>query len=192
MTRKDVYPLPRVDDILVALGEAKYFTSLDLASGYWQIALDQDARQKSAFVTYNGLYEFVRMPFGLCNAPVTFQRLMHRVLAGREYKCCFIYLDVILVASKTFQDHLSHLKEVFTRFRAALLRLKPKKCKLLKDKVSFLGHVVSTSGIEPDPEKTEKIKNFPTPTDVTGVRCFLGLALYYRCFVPNFAVIAAC
>ena len=191
MTRKDVYPLPRVDDILVALGEAKYFTSLDLASGYWQIALDQDARQKSAFVTYNGLYEFVRMPFGLCNAPATFQRLMQRVLAGLEYKCCFIYLDDILVASKTFQDHLTHLREVFTRFRAALLRLKPKKCKLLKDKVSFLGHVVSTSGIEPDPEKTEKIKNFPTPTDVTGVRCFLGLASYYRRFVPNFSVIAA-
>lgn len=103
VTRKDVYPLPRVDDILVALAEARYFTSLDLASGYWQIALDKDARQKSAFVTYNGLYEFVRMPFGLCNAPATFQRLMQRVLAGLEYKCCFIYLDDILVASSHFK-----------------------------------------------------------------------------------------
>ena len=86
VTGKDVYPLPRVDDILVALGEAKYFTSLDLALGYWQIALDQDARQRSAFVTYSGLYKFVQMLFGLCNAPATFQRLMQRVLAGLEYK----------------------------------------------------------------------------------------------------------
>ena len=99
MTRKDVYLLLHIDDILVAL----YFTSLDLTSGYWQIALDQDARQKSAFVTYNG------MPFGLCNAPATFQRLMQRVLAGLEYKCCFVYLDDIL---RLF----THLQEVFTHF----------------------------------------------------------------------------
>ena len=115
VTRKDVYPLPRVDDILVALGDARYFSSLDLASGYWQIGLDPGTRQKSAFVTYNGLYEFVRMPFGLCNAPATFQRLMRRILSGLEYKCCFIYLDDILVASKTFEDHLAHLREVLTR-----------------------------------------------------------------------------
>ena len=157
VTCKDVYPLPRVDDILVALEETKYFTSFDLVSGYWQIGLDPDARQKSAFVTYNGLYEFVRMPFGLCNAPATFQRLMHRVHAGLEYKCCFIYLDDILVASKTFQDHLMHLKKVFTCFRNAKLRLKPIRGELLRDRVPFLGHVVSTAGIEPDPVKTEKI-----------------------------------
>ena len=111
--------------------------------------------RKVPFVTYDGLYAFVRMPFDLCNAPATFQRLMQRVLAGLEYKCYFIYLDDILVASKTFEDHHTHLRIVFTRLRAALLHLKPKQCKLLKDKVSFLGHVVSTSGIEPDPKKTD-------------------------------------
>ena len=117
------------------------------------------------------------MPFGLCNVLATFQRLMQRVLAGLENKCCFVYLDDILVASKTFQDHLTHLQEVFTHFRAALLHLKPKRCELLKDRVLFLEHVMSATGIEPDPKKTEKI---PTPTDVTSVRCLLGLASYYR------------
>ena len=191
LTRKDVYPLPRVDDILTALGEAQYFTSLDLASGYWQIGFSEDARQKSAFVTYNGLLEFLRMPFGLCNAPATLQRLMQRVLSGLEYKCCFVYLDDVLVASKTFQDHLAHLKEVFSRLRSAQLRLKPKKCDLLRDQVHFLGYIVSAAGIEPDPAKTDKIDEFSTLKDATSVRCFLGSASYYRRFVPNFSVIAA-
>ena len=108
-----------MENILVALGEAKYFTFLDLASGYWQIALSEEARPKSAFVTFNGLFEFVRMPFGLCNAPATFQRLMQRVLSGLEHKCSFVYLDDVLVASKSFADHLSHLREVFARLRSA-------------------------------------------------------------------------
>ena len=113
VTKKDVYPLPRVDDLLGALGGAKYFSSLDLASGHWQVELDEEARQKSAFTTYSGLFEFIRMPFGLCNAPVTFQRVMQRVLAGLEWKTCFVYLDDVLIASKTFEDHLVHLHEVF-------------------------------------------------------------------------------
>ena len=153
VTRKDVYPLPRVDDIMIALGDSKYFSSLDLASGYWQIELEEDARKKSAFTTYNGLFEFIRMPFGLCNAPATFQRLMQRVLSGLEYKCCFIYLDDILVTSKTFEDHLTHLREVFSRLCSSNLRLKPKKCELIRDRVPFLGHVVSAQGIGTGPGK---------------------------------------
>ena len=131
------------------------------------------------------------MPFGLCNALVTFQRLMQTVLSGPEYKSCFIYLDDVQVASKTFEDHLIHLREVFSRLRSSNLRLKPEKCELIRDKVPFLGHVVSAQGIEPNPAKTERIKNYPTPTDVTEVRRFLGLASYYRCFVPKFASIAS-
>ena len=191
LTRKDVYPLPRVEDILDTLGEAKYFTSLDLASGYWQVELDQDARAKSAFTTHHGLFEFVRMPFGLCNAPATFQRLMQAVLSGLEWRSCFAYLDDILIASRTFDDHLRHLREVFGRLREAGLRLKPKKCLLLRDEVPYLGHVISTQGIRPDPSKTEKVKLFPTPSDVTTLRQFVGLASYYRRFVPGFAKIAA-
>ena len=148
LTRKDVYPLPRVEDILDTLGEAKYFTSLDLASGYWQVELDEDARAKSAFTTHHGLFEFVRMPFGLCNEPATFQRLMQAVLSGLEWHSCSAYLDDILIASRTIDDHLRHLREVFGRLREAGLRLKPKKCQ------------------------------------------FVGLASYYRRFVPGFAKIA--
>ena len=191
VTRKDVYPLPRIDDILDTLGQWKFFSTLDLSSGFWQIELDPASRPKSAFTTYQGLYEFVRMPYGLCNAPATFQRLMQVVLAGLEWKSCFVYIDDILVASKTFNEHLSDLRQVFTRLRQANLRLKPKKCSLLHDEVCYLGHVISKQGIKPDPQKTEKIRMYPTPTDVTRVRQFLGLASYYRRFVPGFARIAS-
>ena len=191
ITRKDVYPLPRVDDIFDTLGGARYFTTLDLASGYWQVELDDEASSKSAFTTYKGLYEFTRMPFGLCNAPATFQRLMHRVLAGLEWQSCFAYLDDVLVASKTFEDHLRDLGEVLRCLKGAGLRLKPKKCQFLRAEVPFLGHIISQRGIKPDPLKTQKVKNYPPPLDVPGVRRFLGLASYYRRFIPGFAQIAS-
>ena len=187
ITKKDVYPLPRVEDILDTLGEAKYFSSLDLASGYWQVELDEDACAKSAFTTHHGLFEFTRMPFGLCNAPATFQRAMQAVLSGLEWNSCFVYLDDILIASRTLEEHLRHMKEVFGRLRDAGLRLKPKKCLLLRDQVPYLGHVISAEGIRPDPAKTDKVKCFPVPHDVTTLRQFIGLASYYRRFVPGFA-----
>ena len=187
ITTKDVYPLPRVDDILDTLGNARYFTTLDLASGYWQVPLDDDARPKTAFTTHQGLYEFVRMPFGLCNAPATFQRTMQSVLAGLEWRDCFVYIDDILIASATFEEHLQHLEQVFDRLRTANLRLKPKKCRFLCKEVKYLGHVISVRGVLPDPEKTDQVKSFPIPRDVTQVRQFLGLASYYRRFVPKFA-----
>ena len=191
VTKKDVYPLPRIDDILDTLGESRFFSSLDLASGYWQVELDHESRQKSAFTTYCGLFEFVRMPFSLCNAPATFQRLMQRVLAGLEWRTCFVYLDDILVASRSFEEHLQHLREVFTRLRDAGLRLKPRKCSLLRDEVPFLGHIISTDGVRPDPAKIEKVQRYPAPTDATQVRQFLGLASYYRRFMPAFAKVSA-
>lgn len=191
MTKKDVYPLPRIDDILDTLGNSRYFTTLDLASGYWQIEMDPASREKSAFITHHGLFEFCRMPFGLCNAPATFQRLMQTVLAGLEWHSCFIYLDDILIASKTFEEHLSHLRLVFDRLRKAGLTLKPKKCFFVQREVYYLEHVISRNGIRPDPMKTQKVKQFPPPTDVTRVRQFLGLASYYRRFVPGFSRIAA-
>ena len=190
VTKKDVYPLPRIDDILDHLGKAKYFTSLNLASGYWQVKLDENSRQKSAFTTHCGLYEFVRMPFGLCNAPATFQRLMQVVLAGLEWSSCFVYLDDILIVSQSFDEHLKHLREVFNRLCKALLKLKPKKCLILRSEVQYLGHVVTAEGIRPNLAKVEKVMSYAVPTDTTGVRRFLGLASYYRRFIPNFAKIA--
>ena len=135
--------------------------------------MDPATREKPAFVTHCGLHEFVRMPFGLCNAPATFQRLMQVVLAGLEWKCCFVYLDDNLVCSKSFGKHMEHLRLVFERLRQAGLTLKSKKCCFLREEVQYLGHVISKRGILPDPGKTQKVREFPTPTDVTTVRQFL-------------------
>ena len=190
VTIKDSYPLPRIDDSLDTLRRAKYFSTLDLASGYWQIELSEDAKQKSAFCTTTGLYQFRVMPFGLTNAPATFQRLMERVLAGLQWKICLVYIDDIIIFSSTIDDHLKQLNEVFSRLKAAGLKLKPKKCHLFKSKVQYLGHVVSESGIETDPEKIEAIKKWDRPTNVSEVRSFLGICSYYRRFVPEFATIA--
>ena len=140
ITKLDVFPLPRIDDTLDLLSKTKYFTMLDLASGYWQVRMSEDAREKTTFTTYSGLYEFNVMPFGLCNAPATFQRLMEIVLAGLTRRSCMVYIDDILVFSETFEEHLAHLRQVLDRLRQVGLRLKPKKCDFVKDKVGYLGH----------------------------------------------------
>ena len=132
ITKLDVFPLPRIDDTLDLLSQTKYFTTLDLASGYWQVKMHEDAREKTAFTTYSGLYEFNVMPFGLCNAPATFQRLMELVLTGLTRKSCMVYIDDILVFSKTFEEHLTHLRQVFDRLRQVGLRLTPKKCSFVR------------------------------------------------------------
>ena len=191
VTKKDVYPLPRIDDILDTLSGAKFFSTLDLAAGYWQIELDPDTSAKSAFISHRGLHEFVRMPFGMCNAPATFQRLMEVVLSGILWKHCFVYIDDVLVCSQTFEEHLTHLREVLLRLCQAGLRLNTKKCLFLREEVPYLGHVVTRNGIKLDPAKTEKIQNYPVPRDVSQLRQLLGLASYYRRFVPEFAKIAS-
>lgn len=173
----------------MTLNGAQYFSSLDLASGYWQAELDDGACAKLAFTTY--LFKFVRMPFGLCNAPVTFQRIMQVVLSGLEWQSCFVYLDDILIASRTFSEHIRHIREVFARLRAAGLCLKLRKRLFLRDEVPYLGNLISAQGIKPDLSKTEKVRVFPTPHDVTTVHQFIGLTLYYHCFVPNFSSIAS-
>ena len=163
---------------------------MDFMSGYWQIEMDAESREKTAFVTHAGLFEFDVMPFGLSNAPSCFQRLMECVLRGLNWKIALIYLDEVLVYSRTFEDLLQHLRLVFDRFREAGLKLKPKKCHFGQTKVKYLGHVISKEGIRPDPEKISAIKEYPAPRSVKEVRAFLGLANYYRKFVKDFAKIA--
>ena len=132
ITKLDEFPLPRVDDSLDVLSGMKYFSTLDLATGYWQVGMSPDSKEKTAFVTHEGLYEFSVMPFGLCNVPATFQRLMEVTLRGLARSKCVVYLDDILVMGESFQEHLNNLKEVFGRLRPAGLRLKPQKCHLVR------------------------------------------------------------
>ena len=191
LTKKDAHPLPRIDDTLDTLGEAQWFSTLDLASGYWQVGVDPADREKTAFATPDGLYQFRVMPFGLCNAPGTFQRLMEHVLRGLHWCTCLVYLDDIIIFSKTIQDHLTRLAEVLTRLRSAGLKLKPSKCHLLRESVHYLGHVVSRRGVETDPAKIECIAEWPIPSNAKELKQFLGLTSYYRRFVRGFAAIAS-
>ena len=190
ITKKDVYPLPRIDDTLDTLANNKCFSTLDLASGYWQIAMDESSREKTAFTTHVGLYDFTVMPFGLCNAPATFQRLMESVLHGLIGRSCMVYLDDVLVLGDSVEEHIANLRKVWSRLSQAGLRLKPSKCKLFQKEVKYLGYVVSPEGIATDPEKVNAIRAFPQPSDLKSLRSFLGLASYYRRFIPQFSVVS--
>ena len=152
-TQKDAQPLPRIDETLDALDGTCYFSTLDLASGYWQVELHPKDKEKTAFVTPFGFYQFWVMPFGLCNAPATFQCLMERVLAGLQWSSRLVYLDDIIVYSRSDEEHLTLLREVLARLRKAGLNIKPSKCHLLQTSVCYLGHVVSAKEVETDLEK---------------------------------------
>ena len=189
LTKKDAYPLPRIDDTLNTLGGAEWFCTMDLASGYWQVKMREEDKPKTAFVTRMGLFQFKVMPFGLTNAPATFQRLMDTVLKGLQWQRCLVYLDIIIFG-KNFDDTLQNLRMVMDRLKAAGLKLKASKCQWFKRSVKYLGHVVSSKGLQCDPEKIEAVQNWPVPQTVTQVRQFLGFAAYYRKFIHHFSKIA--
>lgn len=190
VTKLDAYPLPRIDDYLDTLSGARYFSTLDLAAGYWQVAMEPSSIEKTAFATHSGTFEFCVMPFGLANAPATFQRLMATVLAGLPLSTCMDYIDDILVIGTTFEEHLDNLRNVFERLRQAGLKLKPSKCDLVKPQVRYLGYIVSAAGVSADPDKVRAVRDFPRPDSVKRLRSFLGLTSYYRRFVPSYAKVA--
>ena len=191
ITEKDASPLPRIDDLLDRLGKAKFFSGLDLASGYWQIKMDESDRKKTAFTVPGvGHFEFSVMPFGLTNAPATFSKMMQQVLRG--IKNAVSYLDDILIFSETWAEHLSTIEVVLRALQAAGLKLQPKKCSFVKRSLSFLGHIVDENGVTADPKKTEAIANYPRPQNEKQLKGFLGFANYYRRFVKDFAKIASC
>ena len=160
VTVKDAYPLPRIEDNLDILQGSCWFSTLDLASGYWQVAMAEEDREKTAFVTRYGLYEWNVMPFGLCNAPATFQRLMEKVLRGLQWKVLALYLDDVIVFAKTEREQIRRLELVLGRLRQAGLKLKPRKCQFMRKEVAFLGHVVDRSGV-----RTCLLYTSPSPRD---------------------------
>ena len=178
-TIKDAHPLPRIDDLLDALHGAKWFSTLDLKSGYWQVPIAEQDKEKTAFRTSSGqLFEFNQVPFGLCNAPATFSRLMDRVLAGLHWETFLFYLDDIIVFSSTWEEHLARLREVFERLRHAKLKLGAAKCTFAAKEVSYLGLRVAEEGLLPDASLLAAIRDIPPPKTATEVCSFLGLAGY--------------
>jgi hypothetical protein len=192
LTHQDRYPIPRIDDLLDQLKGAKFFSSLDLLSGYHQVRLHEADIPKTAFRTPMGLYEFLVLPFGLTNAPATFQRLMNTIFHDfiRE-GFLIVYLDDLLIFSRTREEHLSHLRRVFERLREKQLYAKLAKCNFFKTELAYLGHVVGRDGLKVDPGKVKVVEDWPPPKNVHEVRRFLGLANYFRKFIQNYSNLAA-
>ena len=189
-TVKDGYSLPWIEDTLHCLHGAVWFSTLGLKSSYWQVELDEEAKSLTAFnMGPLGFWECEPMPFGLTNAPATFQRLMESCLGELHLNWCVIYLDHIIVFSRTPEEHLHRLKTVISKLRAAGLKLKPTTCDLFRQQINYLGHVISKEGVSTDPDKIKAVTEWPQPTTVTEVMSFLGFVSYYR-FLPNLSKVA--
>ncbi|GFT32943.1 retrovirus-related Pol polyprotein from transposon 412 [Trichonephila clavipes] len=168
---KDSYPLPRIDDTLDTLSGHKWFSTLDLKSGYWQVEIHPEDREKTAFTSGQGLWQFKVMPFGFCNAPATFERLMETVLKGLTFEACFIYLDDVIIGGRTFEEHLQNIRKVLSKLSDANLKLNPSKCEFFQKEVNYLGHIISAEGVRTDPEKVSAVKNWKRPENLLDKEC---------------------
>ena len=187
VTKKDAYPLPLIEECLDALEGTQFMSTLDLQSGYWQIEMKPEDRPKTAFVTKYGLYEFCRMPFGLCNAPATFQRAMQLVFRGMTWREVLTYIDDLNIMGKDFEDHLQNLVKSFGRLQQYHLKLKPRKCHFFKTEVPFLGRLATINGIAVDPKKIAAVVEWPVPFCKKEVESFLGFTNYHRNHIKEYA-----
>ncbi|UYV65871.1 K02A2.6-like, partial [Cordylochernes scorpioides] len=190
VTVKDVYPIPRIDEVLDTLQGSKYFSAIDLKSGYWQVEVEEKDKEKTAFTTAHGLYEFNVMPFGLCNAPATFERNMENMLGNLRWQICLCYLDDVIIYSSDFSTHLKRKKAVLRCFREANLKLNNKKCQFAFEELEILGHITNQHGIKPAEHNIKAIRDFPWPKKIKEVQSFLGICSYYRKFIKGFSKIA--
>lgn len=190
VTKKDKYPLPIIDDQIDRLGGYKYFTTLDLMSGFYQVPMSTDSIEKTGFVTPDGHYEFLRMPFGLTNAPAVFQRLMNTVLGVLCNNIAYVYIDDVIIPSLTFKEGLERLKLILEKFRQHRLTIKMTKCRFLETTINYLGREISASGVRPGVGKINALERMSAPRRIKQVRQFLGLAGYFRKFIGGFATIA--
>ena len=186
-THDDKYPIPNINDVLDKLGNCQYFSTLDLASGFYQVEMDPADIPKTAFNVENGHYEFLRMPMGLKNSPSTFQRVMDNVLKDLQNVICLVYLDDIVVFSTSLQEHIVNLEKVFEKLRESNFKIQMDKSEFLKLETSYLGHIITRYGIKPNPDKISAIQKYPIPTTPKEIKQFLGLVGYYRKFIPDFA-----
>lgn len=190
VTVPDAYPIPRIDDLLHAAKPTRYMTTLDLKAGYWQIKVRQEDQDKTAFITPFGIYKFKRMPFGLRNAPATFQRLIDRFRVNLEHVKMLAYLDDLIIFSTTFSSHLSDLRDVFEMMREYNFTINKEKCRFCCTAIKYLGHLITPEGLQTDPEKIKAIRNLPAPTNVRHLMSFLQTCSWYRRFIENFSTIA--
>lgn len=193
ITKKDAYSLPYISEILDNLRDAKYLSSIDLSKSFWQILIQEEDRKKTAFyVPSRGTFQFKSMPFGLTNAPATQQRLVDALFYGPEFEHrVFVFVDDVIIVSNNFEQHMSLLTRVLQKLKMANLTINSKKSLFFRRQLKYLGYIVDSNGLQPDPEKVESILNYPAPTNRKEVRRFLGTASWYRRFIPNFSSLAS-
>lgn len=190
ITTDDKFPIPNMDDIFSKLGNAQYFSTLDLAKGFHQISIDKKERHKTAFSTADGHYEFTRMPFVLKNAPASFQRVMNEVLHDNIGKICIVYLDDILIFSTSLQVHIDSLTKIFKRLLEYNLKVQVDKCSFLRRETEYLGHIISDKAIQPNPNKIEIVKQIKIPQTAKQIKSFLGITGFYRKFIRDYSKVA--